>query len=181
MPKKEERRTGKQRRKGWDRRSRTDRRNSTDMIWHGKERRKGGDRREDDDQRGAKDRRNYPVLPKVLKVRTVYFKVSDMDKAKHFYKSFLEMEPHKEGNVWCEFKLSNINLGLRLNDFSDKWEGSNFVPVFEFLEQEVFKYVSLAKSLGAEIVTDALEDTQMQSVIMRDPFGNEFEISKFHD
>lgn len=180
MPKKEKR-TGIPRRKSDERRSRTDRRNSNDMVWKGLEKRTGKDRRETEEKRNVEDRRFYPKIPKLMKMRTVYIKVSDMDQAKKFYSEFLEMEPVKEGNVWCEFKLNNINFGLRLNDFGDKWEGANFVPVFEFMESEVFKYITLAKKLGATLVVDALEDTQMLSVVMRDPFGNEFEISKFHE
>lgn len=115
-----------------------------------------------------------------MKIRTIYFKVTDMPKAVAFWRAFLEVEPHKKFESWHEFMTDNIRLGLLLNDFGDQYSGSNCVPVFEFADDEVVQYVERAKSLGAEVIKDGLDDPDLLSVVFRDPFGNEFEISKFH-
>jgi catechol 2,3-dioxygenase-like lactoylglutathione lyase family enzyme len=116
-----------------------------------------------------------------MKIRTVYFKVSDMQKAVAFWKSFLEIEPHKTSERWHEFMVGTLRLGLLLADPADVYSGSNCVPVFEFLDNEMVKYVERAKSLGAAMIIDGLDDPNLLSVVFADPFGNEFEVSKFHN
>jgi len=78
------------------------------------------------------------------------------------------------------FMTENIRLGLLLNDFNDKYTGSNCVPVFELPDDEVMQYVDRAKQLGATVIEDGLNDPELLSVVFADPFGNEFEVSKFH-
>lgn len=53
--------------------------------------------------------------------------------------------------------------------------------MFEFEDAILPEYIERAKKLGAEIIIDGLSDPNLQSVVMRDPFGHEFELSKFHD
>ncbi len=116
-----------------------------------------------------------------MKLRTVYFKISNMQEAVDFWQQFLEMNPVKNGKKYSEFKLSNINLGLVLNDFGDQFSGSNCCPVFEFSDEEVMTYIERAKKLGATVVVDGLNDENIRGVVFRDSFGNEFEVTKFHD
>ena len=116
-----------------------------------------------------------------MKIRTVYFKVTDMPKAVEFWQSFLGIEPHKKFDEWHEFMTDNIRLGLLLNTFGDKYSGSNCVPVFELGDEEVLEYVERAKKLGARVIQEGLDDQDLKSVVFADPFGNEFEVSKFHD
>lgn len=116
-----------------------------------------------------------------MKIRTIYFKVTDMVKAVSFWQELLKVEPHKKFDKWHEFMVGNVRLGLLLNDFGDKYSGSSCVPVFEFEDSEVMGYVEQAKKLGAKIITEGLDNPDLQSVVFSDPFGNEFEISKFHD
>lgn len=116
-----------------------------------------------------------------MKVRTVYFKVTDMKKAVDFWKKFLNIKPHKTSPKWHEFMVGNLRLGLLLNDFDDKHSGSNCVPVFEFSDEELPKYIKRAESLGAKLVFDGLDNPNILSIVFVDPFGNEFELSKFHD
>lgn len=116
-----------------------------------------------------------------MKIRTVYLKVSDMKKAAKFWQSLLEVKPHKKSKNWHEFMIGNLRLGLLLNDFGDKFSGSNCVLVFEFSDKELPKYIEKAKKLGAKVVMDGLNDSNMKSILFADPFGNEFEFSKFHD
>lgn len=116
-----------------------------------------------------------------MKIRTIYFKVKDMEKAVAFWKGFLGIEPHKQFDEWHEFMAGNVRLGLLLNDFEDKFSGCNCVPVFEFTDDELDTYIQRAKELGAKVVLDGLNDPNLLSVVFADPFGNEFEVSKFHD
>lgn len=116
-----------------------------------------------------------------MKIRTIYFKVDDMKKAVKFWSSLLGMKPHKKFAQWHEFMVGNVRLGLLLNDFGDKFSGCNCVPVFEFSDKQLTKYIERAKKSGAKIVVDGLDDPDLKSVVFSDPFGNQFEMSKFHD
>ena len=116
-----------------------------------------------------------------MKIRTCYFKVSNMQEASAFWKSLLEIDPIKSTPKYSEFRMDNINLGLVLNDFGDKFEGANCVPVFELADAELQSYVDRVNRFGGTIILDGLEDPNLLSVIVTDPWGNEFELSKFHD
>jgi len=116
-----------------------------------------------------------------MKIRTIYFKVTDMGKAVAFWQEFLGVAPHKTSDRWHEFMVGNIRLGLLLNDFNDKLSGCNCVPVFEFADDELHTYIERAKKLGAKVTLDGLDDPNLLSIVFSDPFGNEFEVSKFHD
>lgn len=116
-----------------------------------------------------------------MKIRTIYFKTNNMKELITFWKNLLEIELNKESEEWCELKISNIRLGFLLNNFDDKYSGSNCVPVFEFDDKEIHKYIERAKKLGAKMIIDGLNDPNLKSVVFSDPFGNEFEISIFHD
>lgn len=116
-----------------------------------------------------------------MKIRTIYLKVTDMPKAVEFWQSFLGVEPHKKFDEWQEFMADNIRFGLLLNTFGDKYISSNCVPVFEFADDEVLEYVGKAKKLEANVIHDGLDDPNIKSITFADPFGNEFEVSKFHD
>ena len=116
-----------------------------------------------------------------MKIRTIYFKVDDMEKAVKFWTSLLDTKPHKTFPNWHEFMIGDLRLGLLLNDFDDKFSGSNCVPVFEFPDRELPKYMEKAKKLGAKLILDGLEDANLKSIIFEDPFGNQFELSRFHD
>ena len=111
-----------------------------------------------------------------MNVKKVYFKVNDMRTAVAFWIDFLGIQPHKQSKNWYEFRVGDSSFGLLLNDFGDKYNGSNCVPVFEFLEIE--KMIEKAKSLGAEVVLDGMDDPKLNSVVFKDPEGNEFEVSK---
>jgi catechol 2,3-dioxygenase-like lactoylglutathione lyase family enzyme len=115
-----------------------------------------------------------------MKIRTVYFKVNDMAKAVRFWTEFLQMAPVKTFDKYHEWRIGELNFGLALNVMGDKWSGSNCVPVFEFEDAEVVFWIEKARSLGATVIFDGLEDPELLSFVMADPWGNEFELSKFH-
>jgi len=116
-----------------------------------------------------------------LKVRTVYFKVPDVEKASAFWSAFLQVQPHKTFEIWHEFMVGGTRLGLLLNDMGDGFTGSGCVPVFELPDDEIPAAVARAKSLGATVVADGLEDPTMKSIVLSTPDGHEFEITKHHD
>ena len=116
-----------------------------------------------------------------MKIRTLYFKVKDIEGATQFWEQLLQIRPHKSFERWREFWCGTIRLGLLLNDFNDPFQGSGCVPVFEFEDNVLREYIARAKKLGAEVVLDGLENPQLKSIVFRDPFGHEFELSKFHD
>lgn len=116
-----------------------------------------------------------------MKIRTIYFKVTDMTKAVDFWQKLLQINPHKTWPEWHEFMVGDLRLGLLLSDADDKYSGSNCVPVFEFSEDELLKYIGRAKSLSAEVIFDGLNDPDVLSIVFADPFGNQFELSQFHD
>ena len=68
-------------------------------------------------------------------------------------------------------------FALLLNDYGDEFKGSNCVPVFEFEGNEIVKCVEKAKSLGCLIVFDGLDDPNVQSIVLKDPNGNEFDLN----
>ena len=116
-----------------------------------------------------------------MKIRTLYFKVPDVVKAAAFWSAVLQVKPHKDFEKWKEISCGNIRLGLLLNDFGDKFSGSGCIPVFEFSDADLPGYIARAKAEGAEVVIDGLDDPNKKSICFRDPFGHEFEFSKFHD
>jgi hypothetical protein len=117
-----------------------------------------------------------------MKIRTVYFKVSDMDGAVRFWQGFLQQTPLKRSTYWSEFKCSNINLGLLWEEgFQVVKAQANFIPVFEFQETELEGMKTRALKLGASVLVDIADHPDKKSYVLLDPFGNEFEVTKFHD
>ena len=115
-----------------------------------------------------------------MKIRTVYFKVSNMNVAVKFYADLLGQDAHKTSGVWSEFLLGDVRLGLLTTKDAERPVGSNCVPVFEFDEDEIQRHIDRVKLMGAKVVSDGLDDPGVGSITFADPFGNEFEISKVH-
>ncbi len=115
-----------------------------------------------------------------MKIRTVYFKVPNMDLAISFWEAFLKTAPHKRSQWWSEFRCETINFGLlQMEDFKTNSEGS-FVPVFEVADAELENTKNLALQAGAKVVVDISEHPDKKSYVLSDPSGNEFEVTKFH-
>lgn len=112
-----------------------------------------------------------------MKIKTLYLKVDDLASATQFWRQFLEVDPIKKGGDCQEFPLENICLTLLRNP-GDSISSSNVIPVFECSEEEIMDYIELAKELGARIIDNCLDDIALQTVVMEDPSGNEFELSK---
>lgn len=116
-----------------------------------------------------------------MKIRTIYFKVTNMTEAVAFWQGLLQIEPHRAFPEWHEFMVQGLRLGLWLNTIGDQYAGANCVPVFEFSDEELPSYIERAQALGATVIEDGLENPKLLSVVFADPFGNQFELSKFHE
>lgn len=115
-----------------------------------------------------------------MRIRTIYFKVGSMAEPREFWSAFLDVAPTKDFDDWCEFRVGEVRFAMLV---LDKYEpGNSCVPVFELASAEAVKQqVDRAVSLGASVVLDGLADPEVQSVVLDDPMGNQFEITKIHD
>jgi hypothetical protein len=114
-----------------------------------------------------------------MKMRTIYLKSNNIMGLCNFWGHFLEVAPHKDFEEWKELWCGNIRLGFLKLDENNV--GSNCVPVFEFEDSVLDGYVERAIKFGATMIEDGRNNPQLLSAVMKDPFGNEFELSKFHD
>ncbi|MGE0525931.1 MAG: VOC family protein [Bdellovibrionales bacterium] len=117
-----------------------------------------------------------------MKMRTAYFKVPNMEKALAFWRALFQSEPCKKSPYWSEFRCDNINLALLwMENFEIQKDQANFVPVFELNDSEFEVVKSRALLAGASIVVDVADHPDKKSYVLADVFGNEFEITRFHD
>lgn len=115
-----------------------------------------------------------------MKIRTVYFKVSDMNAGVEFYTDLFGQDAHKTSGVWSEFLLGGVRFGLLTKKNGEQAIGGNCVPVFEFGDEEIQRHIDRVKLMGARVISDGLDDPGVESITFADPFGNEFEIAKEH-
>ena len=113
-----------------------------------------------------------------MRIRSVYFKVKEMSPAVGFWRSLLQQEPIKESSHWSEFKVGEVRLGFLLNDFGEEISGNSSVPVIELEPSELPAFIERAKSHGATVVLDGLDNPKMNSIVLAAPFGQEFELCK---
>jgi predicted enzyme related to lactoylglutathione lyase len=99
-----------------------------------------------------------------------------MERATTFWENLLERSPNRKSETWVAFSLGEVRFGLLLNDFGDEFAGSGCVPVFEFNISDLHIFLDRAKTLGAKVVLDGLNDETMKSVVLSDPEGHEFEL-----
>jgi predicted enzyme related to lactoylglutathione lyase len=114
-----------------------------------------------------------------MRVRTIYFKVTDMEQSVTFWEKLLELSPNRKSGKWTEFSVGDVRLGMLLNDFGDELVGSACVPVFEFDVSSSHTFVNRAKALGATVVLELNDD--MNSIVLASPDGQEFEVCTCHD
>ncbi|WP_133647748.1 VOC family protein [Paraburkholderia flava] len=116
-----------------------------------------------------------------MRIRTTYLKVKDMGQATTFWGNLLERSPNCKSERWTEFTLGEVGFGLLLNDFGDEFAGSGCVPVFEVDVSALHTFLDRARTLGATVVLDGLNDETMKSIVLSDPEGHEFELCSCHD
>ena len=119
-----------------------------------------------------------------MKVRTVYFKVRKLEDAAAFWRAFLGTPPTKSFPEWIEFRVGDLNLGLLRAEGSDRGSaGSPCLPVFELPDAEVEGCIRRARDLGATVLLEGEDhpDYPRTAAVLRDPFGNEFEVTNLHE
>jgi hypothetical protein len=118
-----------------------------------------------------------------IRARTFYYKVSDMEQVVDWWSKFLELEPHKSGSDYSEFKSNDFSIGFVLNSYGDVFSGNRGALMLECdTPESLSAYIERAKLLKAEIIADNLADPQLKSIVFADPLGNEFEIGNLgHD
>ena len=115
-----------------------------------------------------------------MKIRTIYLKVTDFPASIAFWEAFLEVEPAKLSDTWCEFPIGDSRLGLLLDDYGDEFSGSSCVPVFEYTDAELPEKIMRAKQLGAHTIVNGDEEKEIAGMVLLSPDGHEFEISALH-
>ena len=117
-----------------------------------------------------------------MKVRTVYFKVRRLEDAAAFWSALLARPPAKSFPEWIEFRVGSVNLGL-LRTHGPTSAQPGCVPVFELPDDEVEGCIRRAKELGATVLLEGEDhpDHPRTAAVLRDPFGNEFEVTNLHD
>lgn len=118
-----------------------------------------------------------------MRVRTVYFKAVQLEKAAAWWSAVLGTKPTKIFPAWQEFRIGEINLGLLRIDAEIGLGPQRCVPVFEFPEEEIEARIAAAKAAGARAILegDAHPDHPSLAAVLVDPFGNEFEFTCFRD
>ena len=115
-----------------------------------------------------------------MKLRTIYFRVSDIKPSATFWQAFLGTEPSKSFPEWQEFNVGGVRIAI-LAEKKLEHAGSGCVRVFEVPDDELTGTIARAKALGAKVVLDGLEDPDVRSIVFTDPAGHEFEVTTFHD
>jgi predicted enzyme related to lactoylglutathione lyase len=111
-----------------------------------------------------------------MRVRSSYFKVSDMEREVAFWQALLQLEPAKKSSHWSEFKVGEVRIGFLLNDFGEELKGCACVPVIEFEPEHLQAAITRAKNTGASVVLDGLANPKMNSIVLASPGGHEFEL-----
>ena len=110
----------------------------------------------------------------ILGLRTVIYKVPDLDKAKAWYTKILGFEPYFAEPYYVGFQVGGFELGLD-PDMAGASPGGGVVPYWGVADAEA-EYRRLLE-LGAaplDPVRDVGEGIRVAAV--RDPFGNAFGI-----
>lgn len=118
-----------------------------------------------------------------MRVRTVYFKVRELEPVRNWWRAFLGCEPSKVFAAWCEFRVGDTNLGLLSLATHVPGPGrSSCIPVFEFPDDEIVAVIARAKGLGATALLEgeAHPDYPNVAAVLVDPFGSEFEVTTYH-
>ncbi|MEI6477566.1 MAG: VOC family protein [bacterium] len=115
-----------------------------------------------------------------MKIRAMYFKVNDMEAELAFWQKLFGRTFEKKTETYFECKIDDTRIALMQGEDGDSYSGSGAVPVFEYNEIELGHYADKAISLGATLVLDGMRDPNIQGMVLRDPEGHEFELTRLH-
>src|SRR5438046_58280 len=103
-------------------------------------------------------------------LRTVIYHVNDLEKAKAWYRSVLNVDPYFEASFYVGFSVGGFELGLD-PDASGVTTGNNAVAYWG-VPNAAAAYVSLL-SLGATAKSEVQEvGDGIRTATVTDPFGN---------
>jgi predicted enzyme related to lactoylglutathione lyase len=107
-------------------------------------------------------------------LRTVIYKVDDLEKAKLWYANVLGFEPYFDQPFYVGFNVGGFELGLD-PDYRDVTTGNNVLAYWgvENIEKTFEKLLESGAEIDSE-VTEVGEGIKVATV--KDPFGNIFGI-----
>jgi len=110
-----------------------------------------------------------------MKIRGFRLFVQDMEVERAFWTKFLNATPKISESDWVELKAGDALITLLPGQ-----SGSGPQPVFEYSEIEMHYYIQKAQDLGATLVEEGLNNPRIRGAVLRDPEGNEFQVSRGH-
>jgi predicted enzyme related to lactoylglutathione lyase len=104
-------------------------------------------------------------------LRTVIYKVDDLDRAKEWYSSLLGFGPYFDQPFYVGYSVGGYELGLD-PDAAGTVRGDS--PAAYWGVDDIAGEVEKIKSGGAEIVADITEvGGDIKVAVVKDPFGNQ--------
>jgi len=108
----------------------------------------------------------------ILGLRTVIYKVNNLQGAKAWYAKVLEIAPYFDEPFYVGFNVGGFELGLD-PDVAKVVEGNNVMAYWGVLD--VAMAVKRIAELGAEVIEPAHDvGGEIKVAAVRDPFGNIF-------
>ena len=104
---------------------------------------------------------------KILGLRTVIYKVSDIEKAKEWYTKVFLIKPYFDESFYVGYNIAGYELGLQPEEKAPKNKGENVVTYWgvEDIEAEYKRFLSLGakeheapQNVGDEIMVAAVKD-----------------------
>lgn len=111
-----------------------------------------------------------PARSAIRGLRTVIYKVNDLEDAKAWYSKLLGITPYFEEPFYVGYNVGGFELGLD-PDVTDVIDGNNVVAYWGVLDVEAA--VKRVVGLGAELL-EPVRDVggDIKVAVVRDPFGN---------
>jgi predicted enzyme related to lactoylglutathione lyase len=104
---------------------------------------------------------------KILGLRTVIYKVSDVEKAKEWYTKVFLTKPYFDESFYVGYNIAGYELGLQPEEKTPKSKGENVVTYWgvEDIEAEYKRFLSLGakeheapQNVGGKIMVAAVKD-----------------------
>lgn len=108
---------------------------------------------------------------KILGLRTIGFKVGDLDKAKRWYAKVFDCEPYFDEPFYVGFNIAGYELGLQPDDQHQISTAENVYHYWgvEDIREIKSKLLNLGATLHEDITNDGGE---LEVLSFRDPWGN---------
>jgi predicted enzyme related to lactoylglutathione lyase len=107
-----------------------------------------------------------------LGLRTVVYEVADLERAKAWYRSVLEIDPYFDQPFYVGFNVGGFELGLHPADDPSRPPGLGGAAAYWGVASMAAVWPRLL-ALGAEPIAPAQDVGEgIQVAIVKDPFGN---------